>query len=56
MDAFPEAILVIAAIFLGSIPAVALLIRSRSIRSRKRARLELKRHVQKIEVPGSTWS
>ena len=47
MDAFPEALFRVRAISLGAIPAVALLIRSRSIRSRKRAHLELKRYVQK---------
>jgi hypothetical protein len=56
MDTFPEALLLFAAIFLGSIPAVAFLIGSRSIRRRQRARLELKRHVQRIEVHGSTWN
>lgn len=53
MDVFPATLLLVAAIFLGSIPAVALLVYSRSIRSRKRARMELKRHVQKREATGS---
>jgi len=52
MDVFPATFLLVA-IFLGSIPAVALLIYSHSIRSRKRARMELKRHVQKREATGS---
>ena len=39
MDTFPEALLLFAAIFLGSIPAIAFLIHSRSIRRRQRARL-----------------
>jgi hypothetical protein len=56
MDVLREALLVFAALFLGSIAAVTLLIRSRIIRSRKRACLELKRHVREMEVHGSPWN
>ena len=52
MDVSP-ATLAVAAVFLVSIPAVALLIYSHTIRCRKRARMELKRHVQKTEATGS---
>ncbi len=55
MDALRNVLPVFAAIFLGSIPTVALLVYLR-IRSRKRARLELKRHVRKMEAPGNTWN
>jgi hypothetical protein len=53
MDVLREVLLVFGALFLGSIPAVLLLIRLRIIRSRKRACLELKRRVQEIECIGA---
>jgi hypothetical protein len=56
MDVFLEALLVFAAVFLGSIPVITLLIRSRVRSGRKRARLELKRHLQKMEVHESMWN
>lgn len=52
MDAFAGAFLIFGVILLGSILAVVLVAYWWSIRARKRARLELKRHVQKTEVSG----
>jgi hypothetical protein len=51
MDAFAGAFLVFATILLGSILAAVLVAIWWNIRARRRDRLELKRHVQKIEVP-----
>jgi hypothetical protein len=55
MDSLRNVLPVFAAIFLGLIPTVALLVHSR-IRSRKKARLELKRHVREMEAPWNTWN
>ena len=52
MDALAGVLVFLAAIFLGSILAL-LLVLLWSIRTRKRARLEMKRHLQKLELPGS---
>jgi len=52
MDVSP-ATLIVAAVFLVSLPAVAFLFHFHSIRCRKRARMELKRHLQKSESGGT---
>ena len=53
MDAFAGALLLFAVIFIGSILAVVLVAFWWGVRARKRDRLEMKRHVQKMEIPGN---
>jgi hypothetical protein len=50
MDAFTGAFVFFAVLFLMGIPAAALVLWWWSIRARKSARLEMKRHVRQMEI------
>ena len=50
MDPFSTAMPVVAVLVFGSILAVVLVVFSRTMRARKKARLELKRYMQSTDV------
>jgi uncharacterized membrane protein YccC len=50
MDPYATAMLVLAAVLVGSILAAVLVVFSWSLRARKKARLEMKRYLQRADV------